>query len=148
MTNPPFDTGHWPSSGNGFLALLAEQIEVAESAAGANDYLGKPELADSWRRRADDLRRRLASLEQAGRSPGLDERSGAIRGQRPCAWGSGPNAWPDPACQDSCRCAVVVLSPTRGVGVRGDTMSLITVTCSVDGAVAPSTPGGLSDRPV
>ena len=82
MTKAIVDTGHRPSTRNGFLALLAEQIEVAESAAGANDYLGKPELADWWRGRADDLRRYLAhsTLEQAGRSPGLAERSDAIRG--------------------------------------------------------------------
>ncbi|MDZ5622439.1 hypothetical protein SFC88_16465 [Nocardioides sp. HM23] len=64
---------HRLSSGNGFLALLSEQIEVAESAAGANDYLGKSELADWWRGRAADLRRYLeySRLEQIGRSPGL-----------------------------------------------------------------------------
>jgi len=62
-----------PLRGNQFLALVTEQIEVAESAAGANDYLGKPELADWWRGRAADLRRYLehSRLEQVGRSPGL-----------------------------------------------------------------------------
>jgi len=70
MTDPVVHTLR-PS--NGFLALLAEQIGVAESAAGANDYLGKPELADLWRGRAAELRRYLehSRLEQVGLSPGL-----------------------------------------------------------------------------
>jgi hypothetical protein len=61
------------SSGDGFHALLAEQIEVAESAAGANEYLGKPELAEWWRDRAASLRRYLehSRLELFGPSPGI-----------------------------------------------------------------------------
>jgi hypothetical protein len=58
MTNAIFDNRRRPL--NGFLFLLAEQIEVAESAAGANDYLGRPELADWWRGRASELRRYLS----------------------------------------------------------------------------------------
>ena len=73
MISTTFDPPRRPSSGNGFLALLAEQIEVAESAAGANDYLGKPELADWWRGRASELRRYLehSLIEETGLSPGL-----------------------------------------------------------------------------
>lgn len=72
-TTPTPYAPHPRPAGNGFLALLAEQIEVAESAAGANDYLDRPEIADWWRGRAAELRRYLehTRLEEVRLSPGL-----------------------------------------------------------------------------
>ena len=58
----------------GFLDMLAEEIAAAERVAAANERMGRTDLAEAWRRRADHLRAYLegARLAQTGPSPGVD----------------------------------------------------------------------------